>query len=55
MGFSGSVPFKFEHKVLRNTTASKIGYGIILLNDNADVIETLVITNFHLYLRQLLW
>lgn len=45
MGFSGSVPFKFEHKVPRNTTARKIGYGVILLYDNADVIETLVITN----------
>ena len=55
MGFSGSVPFKFEHKGLRNTTASKIGYGVILMYDNADVIETLVITNFHLYLIQLLW
>lgn len=55
MGFSGSVPFKFEHKGPRNTTASKIGYGVILLYDNADVIETLVITSFHLYLIQLLW
>ena len=55
MGFSGSVPFKFEHKGPRNTTASKIGYGVILLYDNADVIETLVITNFHLYLIHLLW
>lgn len=40
MGFSGSVPFKFEHKVPRNTTARKIGYGVILSYDNADVIET---------------
>ena len=29
--FSLSVPFKFEHKVLRNMTASKIGYGVISL------------------------
>ena len=29
--FLGSVPFKFEHKVPRNTTAGKIGYDVISL------------------------
>ena len=38
-----------------NTAASKICNGVISCYDNSDVIATLIITNFHLYLIQLLW
>ena len=39
--------------VPRNTAASKISNGVISLFDNSDVIATMIITNFHLYLIRL--
>ena len=37
----------------RNTSVSKIGNSVIRCYDNSDVIATLIITNFNLYLIQL--
>ena len=42
-----------QFPVSRNTAASKIGNGVISLLCELDVIATLIITNFHLYLIQL--
>ena len=39
----------------RNTSVSKIGNSVIRCYDNSDVIATLIITNFHLYLIQVWW
>ena len=48
--------FEEQFPVPRYTAVSKIGNSVILsLNDNSDVIATLIITNFHLYLIQLWW
>ena len=33
----------------------KISIAVILLLDNSEVIEILIITTFHIYLRQLWW
>ena len=45
-----------QFPVPRNTSVGKIGNSVIsLLIDNSDVIATLIITNFRLYLIQLWW
>ena len=41
--------------VPRYTAASTIGNSVISCYDNSDVVATLIITNFHLYLIQLWW
>ena len=45
-----------QFPVPRNNSVGKIGNSVIsLLIDNSDVIATLIITNFRLYLIQLWW
>ena len=44
-----------QFPVPRNSSVSKIGNSVISLLLQLDVIATLIITNFHLYLIQLWW
>ena len=44
-----------QFPVQRNSATSKIGKASFCCYDNSDVIATLIITNFHLYLIRSMW